>query len=417
MTLNMESALPQLLQLLALPVSWIPAVQAAIVRFVWDFSSPWVGTLKLVFFLLPAMQLIAGTWCTMFALYTLPFRGGRKQFVAAMLTTWWDGGRGVVFFWAGLFRALFLTVGWIWGLIRILAAGLYLAIVELVTLPFSIMKRTMQRYMQPSIPWIAFTLTLFWSVLEAGIFSYTLNPVVSEIANDLVGGGSHRFLQPVLFIVLFLLIAGSFACLHVMVEAIKQRNWKEIVQTVLVEFFVMFFEVVFLYRELVDAITPVLAMQSGGNVRIGIAGVLLISTLAWIGIRGMTWFLFARYGTPTLLAMISGRGMPEPTEEMSGTPVAAAPAPSVVSSWTKEMISQVKADIGWFHNTGKLFLEAYVLPPLQVVAGTINFFMLLFASRHLFQLPLTTLHAFMQTGELLKLVRAEGHASGSAKGR
>jgi hypothetical protein len=81
------------------------------------------------------------------------------------------------------------------------------------------------------------------------------------------------------------------------------------------------------------------------------------------------------------------------------------------------MIGQLKADIGWFHSTGMQFLEAYVLPPLQVVAATINFFMLLFASRHLFQLPLTTLHAFMETGELLKLARAEGHASGSARGR
>jgi hypothetical protein len=43
--------------------------------------------------------------------------------------------------------------------------------------------------------------------------------------------------------------------------------------------------------------------------------------------------------------------------------------------------------------------------------------MLLFASRHLFQLPLTTLSAFMDTGEILTLARAEGHASGSARGR
>lgn len=416
MTLNVESALPQLLQLLALPIAWIPSVQGAVVRFLWDFSSPYWAAVKLIFFLLPAMHVVAGMWCTMFAVYTLPFRSGRKQFMAAMLTTWWDGGRAIAMFWAGVVRALFLTAGWIWGFIRILAAGIYLAVMELIMLPFSMIKRTMQSYMQPGIPWIAFTLTLFWSVLEAGIFSYTLYPVVSEIATDLVGGGPHRFLQPVLFLVLFLLIAGSFACLYVMVEAIKAHNWKDIIQMVLVEFFVMFFEVVFLYRELVDAITPVLALQSGGQVRIGVTGVLLISTLAWIGIRGMTWFLFARYGTSTLLAMISGRGMPEVTEAGERR-VAAAPPPSVVSSWIQEMIGQVKSDIGWFHTAGMQMLEAYVLPPLQVVAATINFFMLLFASRHLFQLPLTTLSAFMDTGEILKLARAEGHASGSARGR
>jgi hypothetical protein len=81
------------------------------------------------------------------------------------------------------------------------------------------------------------------------------------------------------------------------------------------------------------------------------------------------------------------------------------------------MIGQVKKDIGWFQTTGMQLLEAYVLPPLQVIAATINFFMLLFAGRHLFQMPLKTLHAFMDTGELVKLARAEGHAPGRASSR
>jgi len=411
---NIESALPPewrlLFQILTLPIAWIPSVQGAIQGFLWDFSSPLGGTLKLTLFLLPAFHLIVGMWCTMLAVYTLPFRGGRHEFIVAIVTTWWDSGRAIALFWAGLFRALFLSVGWAWGLIRILAAGLYLAFVELVTLPFALIKRATQSTLRPGVPWIAVTLTLLWSLLEAGIFSYTLHPVVSEIASDLMGGGPHPFLQPVLFVVLSLLIAGSFACLYVMVEAIQQRRWKDIVQMVLVELFVMFVEVVFLYRELVDAITPVLAQQSGGRFHLGVAGVLLISTVAWIGVRGMTWFLFARYGTPTLLAMISATGVKEP----SG---GARPSQEAVSSWTKEMISQVKADIGWFQTTGTQLLEAYILPPLQIVAGTINFFMLLIAGRHLFQLPLKSLDALMETGELLKLARAGGHASSGAKGR
>jgi hypothetical protein len=43
--------------------------------------------------------------------------------------------------------------------------------------------------------------------------------------------------------------------------------------------------------------------------------------------------------------------------------------------------------------------------------------MLLIAGRHLFQLPLKSLDALMETGELLKLARAGGHASSGAKGR
>jgi hypothetical protein len=412
---NVQSALsPEwrlVFQILTLPVAWIPSVQAAIVRFFWDFSSPAVTALKLTLLLLPALLLIVGLWCTMCALYTLPFRGGRGQFIAAMLTAWWDSGRAVAFFWAGILRALFLSAGWIWGLLRILAAGLYLALFELVMLPFSLIKRATHSSLQPGIPWIAVTLTLLWSMLEAGIFSYTLYPTASEIASDLVGSAAHPFLQPVLFVVLVLLIAGSFACLHVMVEAIQQHNWKDIVQMVVVELFVMIVEVVFLYRELVDAITPWLAQQSGGEFRLGVTGVLLISSMAWIGVRGMTWFLFGRYGTPTLLAIISRRGVAEARG-------AAQPAAGAVFSWTKEMIHHVKAEIGWFHTTGKELLEAYVLPPLQVVAATINFFMLFFTGRHLFSLPLKTLHALMETAEVLKLSGAQqSHASRGADSR
>jgi len=165
-----------------------------------------------------------------------------------------------------------------------------------------------------------------------------------------------------------------------------------------------------LYRELVDATTPWIAQQTGDSFRPGIIFTMSLATFGWLGVRGMTWFLFARYGTPTLLAIISATGVKEP----SG---GARPSQEAVSSWTKEMISQVKADIGWFQTTGTQLLEAYILPPLQIVAGTINFFMLLIAGRHLFQLPLKSLDALMETGELLKLVRAGGHASSGAKGR
>src|SRR3990170_3960523 len=135
---NIESALPPewrlLFQILTLPIAWIPSVQGAIQGFLWDFSSPLGGTVRLTLFLLPAFHLIVGMWCTMLAVYTLPFRGGRHEFIVAIVTTWWDSGRAIALFWGGLFRALFLSVGWAWGLIRILAAGLYLAFVELVPL-------------------------------------------------------------------------------------------------------------------------------------------------------------------------------------------------------------------------------------------------------------------------------------------
>lgn len=407
-----ESALPPqwrfLFQIVTLPVAWIPPVQATILGFIWDYSSSTEATLKFLLFLLPALHVIAAMWCTMTAVYTLPFRGGRKQFITVVLSTWWDSGRAVGMYWAGMLRAMFLTAGYAWGFIRILAAGLYLAIVEIITLPLSLLKQVKKRTLRPGIPWIAVTLTIVWCIIEGGIFSFTLYPTASDIATDLMGGGSQPYLQPVLFVLLVLLIAGSFMALHAMVEAIQQRNYMDIIKTGTVEAFVMFFEVLFLYRELVDAITPVLAHQSGGQVRIGITGVLLISSMAWIGIRGMTWFLFARYGTPTLRAIMSGEGITETQPEEH-------PVPEAILSWTKEMIRHVKADIGWFQTAGMQLVEACVLPPLQLIAATINFFMLLFTGRHLFQMPLKTLHTFMETGELLKTARAE--AAGRSSGR
>ncbi|MFQ5521704.1 MAG: hypothetical protein ACE5FK_09920 [Candidatus Methylomirabilia bacterium] len=398
-------SLDLILYIVTLPINWIPPVQAWIADFLWNFSMPYGGVpLKMLLFLLPAMHFLIAIWTTTLSVYTIPFRSGRRQFIVATLTAWWDSGRTIALYWVGLLRALVLTVGWAWGFARILIAGLYLAVMEVIMLPLSIVKRATRSSLQPGIPWIAVTLTLVWSLLEAGIFSYTLYPMVSDVAADLVGSSANFLIQPALFFVVFLLIAGSFACLQVMVEAIQQQNWKDMIQMIVVELFVMFVEVVFLYRELVDAITPALAQVSGGELQMGVTMVLTISAVAWIGIRGMTWFLFGRFGTPTLLAIISGRGITEPAGSNSA-------AEGEIFSWTKEMISHVKSEIGWFRNTGKELLEAYVLPPLQLVAATINFFMVFFTGRHLFRLPLKSLHAFMETGELLKLARAEEGAT------
>src|SRR5438046_5518246 len=70
---------------------------------------------------------------------------------------------------------------------------------------------------------------------------------------------------------------------------------------VLVELAVALFEVLFLYRELIDAITPWLAQQ---GFQLGIVGTLGLALLGWVGVRGMTWFLFGRFGTPALLAIL-----------------------------------------------------------------------------------------------------------------
>src|SRR5207245_7082710 len=106
--------------------------------------------------------------------------------------------------------------------------------------PVTMTERMTQTYFTPGVPWVAFVMLVFWCVLEAAIFSYTLMPTVTELLADLVGGESTaRFTGPVLYFFLLLLIMGSFACVQTLMEAVKKREWKFIVQMVAVELFVM----------------------------------------------------------------------------------------------------------------------------------------------------------------------------------
>ena len=61
-------------------------------------------------------------------------------------------------------------------------------------------------------------------------------------------------------------------------EAVRNRRVSEIIQMTLVESAVMFFEVIFLYRELIDAVTPWIAQQSAGEVRLGLVSTLLLAS-------------------------------------------------------------------------------------------------------------------------------------------
>src|SRR6266566_4553818 len=220
---------------------------ALVFRTVLSGDSFWqiVGKVLLLFF--PATVLVLGVWGTLFSLYTIPFRSGRGRFLAALLMSWWDAVRMAWFYWFGLARFLLVFVGSIWGLLR-LGVGLFWRTVKsLVMSPFAMLDSSSR---QPGVPWIAFVLLLFWSAIEATIFTFTLRPTMSELLSDLTG---------------------------------YQVNALALV--VLLWFFL--FEVLFLYRELIDAITPWLAQQ---GFQLGIVGTLGLALLGWVGVRGMTWF-------------------------------------------------------------------------------------------------------------------------------
>lgn len=388
-------------RMLLAPIAWIVELQKWFLEFFLSSSSGWVAAGKLVFLLLPVLLLVAAVWCTQLSLYTILFRPARVKFAGMMVLGWWDAARAVWFYWIGLFRLCVVAAGWCLTLARLALRLAMEALRQILIAPFAFMGRLSGSYFQPGVPWIAFFMLLFWSLLEATIFTYTLFPTVSEVLADLVGVEAPRFAGPILYLFLLLLILGSFACIQALLDSFTKRDFKLIVQMVLIELFVMFFEVMFLYRELVDAITPWIAQQTGERFRLGIGFTLSVATFGWIGIRGMTWFLFGQYGTPPLLAFISRQPLPQSE--------GAAPRPSrpePVSCW-RELIDDFKRETDWLHAKCQEILEYLALPFLHVLAAALNFAMILVASRPVLDLPLKSLKDIMDTRELANSIRLQ----------
>jgi hypothetical protein len=358
---------------------FIVELSAQIVLVTLTYEGFWTTTAKAVMLLLPVAVLVAGLWGTTLSFATIPFRSGRGEFLGAVLFSWWDAIRMTWFYWAGLVRFGIVLVGWVLGLVKFAFATLKSAI----TSPLAVLDWTSRKYFQPGVPWIAFFLVLFWSAVEATIFTFTLRPTMGELLADMTGYELNPVvLSTMLWLFLFPLIAGSFACIQVLNEAIRGRQVGQIVSMVLVELVVAMFEVLFLYRELVDAITPWLAQQ---GIILGVAGTLALAFGAWIGVRGMTWFLFGRYGTPALQAVLSRQTI---TRE-EGVAEAAAP-----TKW-KGPIEALKADTAWFHAEAKEVFALLTLPVLQLLAAGFNFGTVLLAGRPLFSLPFRSLDDVM----------------------
>jgi len=395
---TVQETMKDLFDLLASMVSWIPGMQDVLFEFFTESDSGWTAAAKALFLLLPLLLWLSGVWCTQLLLYTLPFRSGRLSVSSTMLLAWWDGARMVWMYWVGLVRLAGVTVGWLFMLVRLAVKLLAEAIRQIVMMPFTMTGRMTRSYFTPGVPWIAFLMLIIWCLLEALIFTYTLFPTVSEVMMDLAGADRAPKLTWVfLYLFLFALIMGSFACVHTLAESFTKREYRFLVQMILVEVFVMLFEVLFLYRELVDAITPWIAQQTG--YKPGLIFTLSLSTFGWIGVRGMNWFLFGRYGAPPLLAFISR----QPLAEQEGAARMAATAEE--PPWWRQALEDFKREIAWLHERSEEFLEYLALPVLHLLAAALNFGMILVTSRPVFSLPFKGLKDVMETKEILARLR------------
>jgi hypothetical protein len=379
-------------EFLGAPIWWIPAWQSKVLALSLTGNAGLDTVLRQVFLLLPVLLVIVGVWITMVALYTIPFRSNRGRFATTLMLSWWDAGRSVWFFWAGEVRMLVVLLGWVWNGLKLVWRLTTNTIKMVFNSPFMLLDWTSRRYFKPGMPWIAFLLVLAWSALEAVIFTYTLQPTLNEVLANITGFEPNRaIVTPVLWALLFVLIAGSFACVRMLALAIEQRRPGQIVQMAFVEMFVMFFEVVFLYRELIDAITPWIAQQTGGDLRLGLASTLSLAAFGWIGVRGMTWFLFGRYGTPALLAVLS--------RETLTQDAAAVPAPPAVETGVfRDVVRAFKEESAWFKREGTYIFELLSLPILQLLAAAVNFSVVIFRADPVFPLP------FRELDDVLEVV-------------
>ena len=373
---------------LSVPVSWIPSWHSAMVNLTWYGDTTFEIVFKRVVVLLPMMLLLAGVWVTMVSLYTIPFRSNRGRFVTATLTAWWDAGRTTWFYWAGLVRLAVVLVGWVWGLVRLTLAFAVTAVKAAFQSPVRVLDWTSRNYFKPGVPWLAFLALLVWSAVEALIFMYTLQPTLTEVLAGITGfEPDARIVAPLLWIFLLFLVLGSFACIHALGLAIRSKDIPQIIQMSAVELFVMFFEVIFLYRELIDAITPWIAQTTSEQVQLGLISTLALASFGWVGVRGMTWFLFGRYGTPALVAVLARE-----TVTQQGP---SSQALQIQPDLWKTPVLTLKAETEWFMREARKIFELMTLPVLQLFAAAVNFGVVAVTSRPMFALPFASLDELM----------------------
>lgn len=369
------------------------------VAFAWGAGEPWPLRLVKWLFLLPGvLAFILACWVTMASLLTIPVRQNRSAFITGLLITWWDLGRSVFAFWGGAFRFVFYLAAALFAVVKLIVIGTWAVLQDFILFPFRVVKNLGENVTKAGVPWIAVFLTLIWAVLEAAIFTYVTTPVVIDTFSNMTGNElSEASIRIPLFIFMLFIVLGSYAVLSTWAEAVKSKNVGAIIKIGVIELVTLFVEVVFLYREFVDSLVPWFAQHTSGDFDLGIVGILAISSLTWLGVRGISWFLFASHGTPTLMAVLRGSGIHVPVTSNAQKEV--SPTTMTASLW-----AAVKNDLTFIQKKGDEVLAAFIIPPLQVLASAINFLTLLVTSEHLFRLPFKSIEEVMDSKVVLHSV-------------
>jgi len=363
--------------------------------FVWGAEDPvWLMVLKRIFLVMPLGAVVLAYWTTVLSLPTIVVRAKRRMFVNQVLVTWWDLARAVFTFWGGTLRFMLRLVISLLGAVQIIVMGTWALVQELVLLPLRLIRNVSANALQPGVPWIAVGMTFFWCVFEATIFTYVMTSLVIDTLSNLAGTEmTEAAVRIPLFLFMFFIVLGSYAVLSTFTAAVRTRDWPTIVKIGVVELVAMFVEVVFLYREFVDALVPWFAQHTSGNFELGIVGTLAIAGTTWLGIRSLSWFLFANSGTPTIMAIISRQGV-------GNRP--ANGVPPVTTLFSESFTGRLRKEFEWVAAEGERLVDAFLVPPMQVVAAALNFVTLLVANRHLLDLPIQSVRDFKDARTLAK---------------
>jgi hypothetical protein len=371
-------------ELVAAPIAWVPVLQQTLMSFFFDPQPGWMAALKYVFLLFPVLLGVVAVWCTGLSVYTMPFRSARTRFVSLVLLAWWDAALAVWLYWVGMVRVAGVVLGWALGISRLAMRMTIGLIRDVIGTPFAMSGKLMRSYFKPGVPWLAFAMLLGWCVLEAAVFTYTLEPRITTLVNDLSGADDSRFTVPILYALVLALVMASFACVQALINAVRTRDGRFIAQIIGVEAFTIFFEVMFLYRGVVEVTMPWIAKNNGALVATAAAG--------WLGVRGLTWFLFGQYGTPPLLALLARRPLAE-TEPTQSFGMRSEPF------WRLAM-DDFRRDLDWLHIKSDEMLELLALPVVHLLGAALNFAMILTASRPVFNLPFRSLKEVTESRDM-----------------
>jgi hypothetical protein len=107
----------------------------------------------------------------------------------------------------------------------------------------------------------------------------------------------------------------------------------------------------------------------------------------------MSWFLFGRFGTPAVLAVLA-------RDTITREQAVATSTATMQPMFADDPVRMIKAEAQWFKREAHEFFELLTLPVLQLLAAGVNVVFVLIRSQPMFQLPFANLEEALAASPL-----------------